>query len=207
MTRISEKTLRSALRDAEGAVDLERANRTLLARAEGEGLIDVAYGQVDSPFGKMLVAGTERGIIRVAFPHRPWDDLLEQIATEISPRVLEAPERLDQVRRELDSYFGGKLDHFSVPLDWRLAKGFQSKALHQIARIPYGRTLSYSEVAAKAGNPRAVRATGTACGANPLPPIVPCHRVVPAGGGVGNYGGGPEMKRALLELEGALGSD
>ena len=158
----------------------------------------------------MLVVGTERGILRVAFPHRKgtgtreWEALLDEIADVVSPRVLEAPERLDDVRRQLDDYFEGRRREFDLPLDWRLTKGFQGKAIHQIARIPYGKTISYGELAARAGNPRAFRAAGTACGANPLPPIVPCHRVLPAGGGVGNYGGGPEMKRALLELEGAL---
>ena len=210
MNRISEKELRAALGGAGGAVDLEAAKGSLLARAEGEGLIDVAYATVDSPFGEMLVAGTDRGVIRVAFPHRKgtaardWEALLEEIAEVVSPRILEAPARLDPVRRQLDAYFEGKLHDFSVPLDWRLTKGFQGKAIHQIARIPYGKTISYGELAARAGNPRAFRAAGTACGANPLPPIVPCHRVLPAGGGVGNYGGGPEMKRALLKLEGAL---
>lgn len=204
MNRISEKTLRSALRDTRGAVDLGEANRALLARAESEGLVDIAYGEVDSPFGKMLVAGTDRGIVRVAFPHRDHDALLEEIATVISPRVLEAPERLDEARRELDAYFAGRLDRFSVPLDWRLVHGFQIKVLQATAAIPYGETRSYGEVAAEAGNHRAYRAAGSALGANPLPPIVPCHRVIRAGGEIGDYGGGPEMKEALLRLEGAL---
>ena len=210
MNRISDEQLRAAIGDAGAGVDMESAKDALLARAESEGLIDVAYGTVDSPFGEMLVVGTERGILRVAFPHRKgtgtreWEALLDEIADVVSPRVLEAPERLDDVRRQLDDYFEGRRREFDLPLDWRLTKGFQGKAIHQIARIPYGKTISYGELAARAGNPRAFRAAGTACGANPLPPIVPCHRVLPAGGGVGNYGGGPEMKRALLELEGAL---
>jgi methylated-DNA-[protein]-cysteine S-methyltransferase len=213
MTRPTEKQLERALRRGIGGGDLEGATKGLLARAEREGLIDVAYTEVDSPFGKMLVAGTDRGLIRVAFPHRKgtatrdWEALLEEIATVVSPRILESPERLDDVRRQLDEYFEGSRRDFDLSLDWRLARGFQAKAIKQIARIPYGRTVTYTELAAKAGNPRAVRAAGTACGANPLPPIVPCHRVLPTGGGVGNYGGGPEMKRALLELEGALGGD
>ena len=210
MNRISDEQLRAAIGDAGAGLDMESAKDALLARAESEGLIDVAYGTVDSPFGEMLVVGTERGILRVAFPHRKgtgtreWEALLDEIADVVSPRVLEAPERLDDVRRQLDDYFEGRRREFDLPLDWRLTKGFQGKAIHQIARIPYGKTISYGELAARAGNPRAFRAAGTACGANPLPPIVPCHRVLPAGGGVGNYGGGPEMKRALLELEGAL---
>jgi methylated-DNA-[protein]-cysteine S-methyltransferase len=210
MNRISDEQLRAAIGDAGAGVDMESAKDALLARAESEGLVDVAYGTVDSPFGEMLVVGTERGILRVAFPHRKgtgtreWEALLDEIADVVSPRVLEAPERLDDVRRQLDDYFEGRRREFDLPLDWRLTKGFQGKAIHQIARIPYGKTISYGELAARAGNPRAFRAAGTACGANPLPPIVPCHRVLPAGGGVGNYGGGPEMKRSLLSLEGAI---
>jgi methylated-DNA-[protein]-cysteine S-methyltransferase len=199
-----------ALKAAGGSMDLDRLARGVSERAENEGLVDVAYTTIDTPFGEMLIAGTERGVLRVAFPHRKgtatreWEALLDQIAEVVSPRILEAPERLDDVRRQLDAYFEGRLRDFSVPLDWRLTKGFQGKAIHQIARIPYGETISYAELAKRAGNPRAFRAVGTACGANPLPPIVPCHRVLPASGGVGNYGGGPDMKRALLELEGAL---
>jgi methylated-DNA-[protein]-cysteine S-methyltransferase len=213
MTKLTEKKLEQALRGATVGGDLERATQGLLARAEDEGLIDVAYAEVDSPFGQLLVAGTDQGVVRVALPNRKgtgtrgWDEQLEEIATQISPRILEAPARLDDARRQLDEYFEGQRRQFELPLDFRLTHGFQGKAIKQIARIPYGRTLTYGELAAKAGNPRAFRAAGTACGANPLPPIVPCHRVLPAGGGVGNYGGGPEMKRALLELEGSLDSD
>jgi methylated-DNA-[protein]-cysteine S-methyltransferase len=193
-----------ALREAAAAAKPVRAGATerLIARAAEESLLDVAYAEVDSPFGRLLVAGTERGVLRVALPPYEWDSLLEQIAAEISPRVLEAPERLDHVCRQLGEYFEGRRRDFDLPLDWRLTHGFRSKAQHAIARIPYGETRSYGQIAAAAGNPRAFRAAGTACGSNPLPPIVPCHRVVPAGGGVGSYGGGPEMKRALLELEG-----
>lgn len=217
MTPMTEKELERMLRgtDAGGVAgaDLDRLKRELLARAESDGLVDVAYAEVDSPFGKMLVAGTERGLVRVALPHRrgtsgrAWDALLEEIAEMISPRILEAPERLDEARRQLDAYFEGRLHGFDLPLDWRLTHGFQGKAIRQIARIPYGETLTYAELAARAGNPRAFRAAGTACGANPLPPIVPCHRVLPSTGGIGSYGGGPEMKRALLELEGVVEPD
>jgi methylated-DNA-[protein]-cysteine S-methyltransferase len=211
MTDAKIEELERALRSGSGGSgDLAAATGGLIARAEKEGLIDVAYTEVDSPFGKMLVAGSDRGLLRVAFPHRKgdalrdWSALLEEIATVISPRMLEAPERLDDVRRQLDAYFEGKLRDFDLKLDWRLTHGFQNKAQRAIARIPYGQTKSYGEIAAAAGNPRAFRAAGTACGANPLPPIVPCHRVLPASGGVGNYGGGPDMKKALLKLEGAL---
>jgi methylated-DNA-[protein]-cysteine S-methyltransferase len=211
MNPMTEKQLERALRAGAAGVSLDSAMQGALARAEREGLVDVAYAEVDSPFGKMLVAGTDRGLIRVAFPHRKgtatrdWEELLDEIATVVSPRILEAPARLDDVRRQLDEYFEGDRHEFDLPLDWRLTHGsFQGKAIRQIARIPYGKTLTYKQLAAKAGNPRAFRAAGTACGANPLPPIVPCHRVLPVGGGVGSYGGGPEMKRALLELEGVI---
>lgn len=209
MSTTTDGAIRRALRDAGGAVDFERAKRAFSARAEDEGLVEVAYANVDSPFGEMLVAATDRGVVKLALPSHAGSELkpdlvLTELAAAVSPRVLEAPARLDPARRELDAYFEGKLKRFGVPVDWRLAKGFTDKVLHQVARIPYGRTLSYGEVAAKAGNPRAFRAAGTACGANPVPLIVPCHRVVQASGDPGNYGGGPQMKRALLELEGVL---
>ena len=193
--------LRRAARLGSEGVD-QLAGR-LAVRAAEEGLLDVAYSTIDSPFGTLLVAGTDRGVVKVAFPTQPTDEVLAQLAT-VSPRVLESPARLDDIRRELDAYFEGRLDRFSVPLDWRLARGFQAKVLRATARIPYGETRSYGEVAARAGNARAFRAAGTALGRNPLPPIVPCHRVIHAGGSIGNYGGGPEMKQALLRLEGAL---
>jgi len=209
MSTTTDEAIRRALRDAGGTVDFERAKRAFSTRAENEGLVEVAYASVDSPFGEMLVAATDRGVVKLALPSHAGSELkpdlvLTELAAAVSPRVLEAPTRLDPVRRELDAYFDGDLKRFDLPVDWRLANGFTDKVLHQVARIPYGRTLSYGEVAAKAGNPRAFRAAGTACGANPVPLIVPCHRVVQASGAPGNYGGGPEMKRALLELEGSL---
>ncbi|MGH2923124.1 MAG: methylated-DNA--[protein]-cysteine S-methyltransferase [Solirubrobacterales bacterium] len=209
MNTITDDAIRRALRDAGESVDFERAKRALSARAEDEGLLEVAYASVDSPFGEMLLAATDRGVVKLALPTHAGHELkpdvvLAELAAAVSPRILEAPARLDPARRELDDYFDGKLKRFGVPVDWSLARGFTDKVLHQVARIPYGRTLSYGEVAEKAGNPRAFRAAGTACGANPVPLIVPCHRVVQASGDPGNYGGGPEMKRALLELEGAL---
>ena len=204
MNPITDKELKSALRGAAGELDLSDATARLLERAEEDGLVEVAYATVDSPFGRLLLAGTDRGIVKVGLPNQDVDEVLSQLAARVSPRVLEAPRRLDPARRELDEYFEGKLTAFEVPVDWRLSRGFADKVLHAVARIPYGKTLSYGEVAAEAGNPRAFRAAGTACGINPVPLIVPCHRVVQAGGKPGNYGGGPEMKRALLELEGSL---
>jgi methylated-DNA-[protein]-cysteine S-methyltransferase len=210
MNPMTEKQLEKMLREAPSGADLDRAVQGVLARAERDELVDVAYAPVDSPFGKLLVARTNRGVVRLALPqHRGHqqseEEVLESLARFISPRVLESPKRLDEERRELEAYFEGKRDHFDVPVDWSLTPpGFRNRALHAVARIPYGKTRTYGEIAKQAGNPRAFRAAGTACGSNPIPLIVPCHRVVQSGGGVGNYGGGPEMKRALLDLEGAL---
>jgi methylated-DNA-[protein]-cysteine S-methyltransferase len=210
MNPMTNKQLERMLRDAPSGGDLDRAVQGVLARAERDGLVDVAYASVDSPFGRLLVARTDRGVVRLALPkHRGTqqseDEVLEDLARFVSPRVLESPSRLDEERRELDEYFEGKRDHFEVPVDWNLTPpGFRNRALHAVARIPYGKTRTYGEIAKAAGNPRAFRAAGTACGRNAIPLIVPCHRVVQSGGGVGNYGGGPEMKRALLDLEGAL---
>jgi methylated-DNA-[protein]-cysteine S-methyltransferase len=176
----------------------------LAERASAEGLLDVAYATTDSPFGELLLARTPRGLVRVSLPSYDPQEALEELAERISPRVLEVPAELDEARRQLDLYFEGKLTGFDLPLDWRLTQGFRSRVQHAIARIPYGQTRSYTEVAASAGNERAVRAAGTACGSNPIPIVVPCHRVLRSGGALGGYGGGLPMKRALLELEGVL---
>jgi methylated-DNA-[protein]-cysteine S-methyltransferase len=173
----------------------------LAERAEAEGLLDVAYANVDSPFGPLLVAATPKGLVRVNLPTYDPEETLEELATRISPRVLEAPARLDEVRRELDLYFEGKLTEFDLPIDWQLTDGFRKKVQRAINRIPYGQTRSYTEMARSAGNERAVRAAGTACGSNPIPIVVPCHRVLRTGGGLGGYGGGLPMKEALLKLE------
>jgi methylated-DNA-[protein]-cysteine S-methyltransferase len=210
MNPLSDKQLEKMLKQAPPATDLDRAIQGVLARAERDGLIDIAYAEVDSPFGKLLVARTDRGVVRLKLPggrdgRISAEETLEDLATNISPRVLEAPNRLDEERRELEEYFEGRRQKFDVPVDWSLTSpGFRSRALHAVARIPYGRTKTYAEIAKSAGNPRAFRAAGTACGHNPIPLIVPCHRVVQSGGGIGNYGGGPEMKKALLDLEGVL---
>ena len=210
MNPMTEKQLERLLRRPPAGADLDRAVQGVIARAERDGLIDVAYASVDSPFGELVVARTDRGVVRLALPtergHRmSRDAVLEDLAANVSPRILEEPSRLDEERRELDDYFEGRRDRFDVPVDWSLTPaGFRNRALHAVARIPYGETRTYGEIAEAAGNARAFRAAGTACGRNPIPLIVPCHRVVQSGGGVGNYGGGPEMKRALLDLEGAL---
>jgi methylated-DNA-[protein]-cysteine S-methyltransferase len=176
----------------------------LIETAAAEGLLDVAYTTTDSPFGKLLLAATPRGVVTVGLPSQDQDALLEGLATRISPRVLEAPATLDPARRELDLYFEGRLREFDLPLDWQLSRAFRRRALRAVARVPYGETRSYSEIARSAGSPRAVRAAGTACGANPMPIVVPCHRVLRSGGALGGYGGGLPMKEALLRLEGAL---
>ncbi len=179
---------------------IERFNR----RAAEEGLLDVAYTTIDSPFGPLLLAQTRRGLVRVGLPNQDADELLADLAERVSPRVLEAPAELDEARRELDLYFEGKLDRFGLPLDWQLSSGFRRRVLRAINAIPYGKTRSYTEMARRAGNERAVRAAGSACGSNPIPLVVPCHRVLRTGGALGGYGGGLPMKRALLELEGVL---
>jgi methylated-DNA-[protein]-cysteine S-methyltransferase len=173
-------------------------------RASEQGLLDVAYTTTDSPFGRLLLATTPRGLVRVGLPNQDADELLLDLSRRVSPRVLEAPTQLDEARRELDLYFDGKLDRFDLPLDWQLSEGFRLRVLRAIATIPYGETRSYTEMASSAGNERAVRAAGTACGRNPIPVVVPCHRVLRTGGALGGYGGGMPMKEGLLQLEGVL---
>jgi methylated-DNA-[protein]-cysteine S-methyltransferase len=177
--------------------------KRLTDRAATDGLLDVAYTTLDSPFGQLLVATTPRGLVKVSFPAvYDTEETLDELAERISPRVLEAPAQLDDVRRQLDRYFEGKLHEFDLSLDWQLSKGFRRRALRAIDRIPYGKTRSYTQIAASAGNERAVRAAGTACGSNPIPIVVPCHRVLRSGGALGGYGGGLPMKEALLRMEG-----
>ena len=183
----------------------ERVNR-LIERAQAEGLVDVAYAETDTPVGRLLVAATPRGLVRVSFQGERAEDVLAELSERLSPRVLEAPARLDEVRRELDEYFGGSRRSFELPLDWALTgSDFRRRVLERTARIPYGGTASYRDVATAAGNERAVRAAGTALGANPIPIVVPCHRVLRSGGGLGGYGGGLDAKRYLLDLEAGRG--
>jgi methylated-DNA-[protein]-cysteine S-methyltransferase len=185
-------------------MSIETAIDRLADRAGAEGLLDVAYTTTDSPFGPLLLASTPRGLVRVGLPNQDRDELLAELAARLSPRVLETARPFEQARRELDRYFAGELTEFDLPLDWRLSRDFRRRALRAIARIPYGQTRSYTQIAASAGNERAVRAAGTACGTNPLPLLVPCHRVLRSGGGLGGYGGGLPMKESLLRLEGVL---
>jgi methylated-DNA-[protein]-cysteine S-methyltransferase len=197
-----------ALRAAAGGLPADPPDsleRSVAERAAAAGLLDVAYAAVDSPLGSLTVAATPRGLVRVAYASsRSRDEVLEDLAARVSPRVLEDPARLDDVRRELDEYFEGRRTDFEVSIDWSLTRGFTRKVLHQTARIGYGELLTYADVAGRAGSPRAVRAAGNALGANPLPVVVPCHRVVRTGGSLGGYTGGLERKEFLLRLEGTL---
>lgn len=200
-----EKTLRTGLQAPDLADDARRAAERAAAAARKAGLADVSYAVEPSPLGSLLVATTPRGLIRLAYgADERLDDVLGELSRRVSPRMLEAPAALDDVRRELDEYFAGKRHDFDVPVDWQLHDGFGRRVLKATARIPYGRVLTYTEVAAKAGSPRGSRAAGNALGSNRIPIVVPCHRVVRAGGALGGYTGGVEKKEFLLELEGSL---
>jgi methylated-DNA-[protein]-cysteine S-methyltransferase len=184
--------------------DAARAAERAAAAARSQGLVDVSYAIEPSPLGDLLVAVTPRGLIRLAYgANEHEDDVLEELSRRVSPRMLEAPAALDEVRRELDEYFTGKRTEFDLPVDWRLHDGFSRRVLRATARIPYGELLTYRQVAAKAGSPRASRAAGNALGSNRIPIVVPCHRVVRTGGTLGGYTGGVERKQFLLGLEGA----
>jgi methylated-DNA-[protein]-cysteine S-methyltransferase len=191
-----------------GGVDSDRASaraaRELMLRAERDGLVDVAFGEVPSPFGNLLVAATRRGLVRLAYPNEDRDEALGDLARRLSPRILEAPGRTDEIRRELEEYFEGRRQRFGVGVDYALTSGFTQKVLRATARIPFGSVSTYQEVAGRAGNARAYRAAGNALGSNPIPIVVPCHRVLHSGGGLGGYTGGLDRKRFLLSLEGAL---
>ena len=171
--------------------------------ADAAGLLDVAYATLDSPAGKLLVASSPRGLVRLAYldDEGEMEQVLEHLARTISPRILASPRRLDEPRRELDEYFAGDRRRFEVPLDWQLTRGFGRRVLEATARIPFGSVSTYKQVAGQAGSPRGSRAAGNALGANPIPIIVPCHRVVHSTGGLGGYTGGLERKRLLLAIE------
>jgi methylated-DNA-[protein]-cysteine S-methyltransferase len=183
--------------------DLRRLRHRLADEADAAGLLDVGYRTVDSPVGSLLVAATPLGLVRVAFASDGHDAVLQSLADGISPRVMERPARLEATARQLDEYFAGRRRRFDLPLDWRLSAGFRSTVLHHLPEIPYGETATYAAVAAMAGRPRATRAVGSACATNPLPVVVPCHRVVRSDGALGGYLGGVEAKAALLALEAA----
>jgi methylated-DNA-[protein]-cysteine S-methyltransferase len=199
MTEMIERALRAA------ATTLP-VPRFDVEAAEAASLIDVAYARHDSPVGTLVLAATRRGLVRVAYTddEEAVDAALDALAHTVSPRVLAAPRRLDAVRRELDEYFAGRRDRFELAVDWRLTRGFGRRVLRSTAKIPYGSVSSYAHVAAAAGSPRGSRAAGNALGANPVPIVVPCHRVLHAGGGLGGYTGGVERKLTLLGIEGAI---
>lgn len=183
--------------------ELERLRTRLAAAAEGEGLLDLAYRALDTPIGSLLLVATSAGVVRVAFDVEDHDRVLETLARRVSPRILQAPARLDALAGQLEEYFAGRRRHFEVPVDLRLSSGFRRVVLGHLTEIDYGRTESYTEVALAAGNPRAVRAVGSACATNPLPVVIPCHRVLRSDGSLGGYAGGLDIKRRLLDLEAA----
>ena len=180
---------------------LSKLRDSLVGAAAEAGVLDIAYRTVDSPVGTLLLAATDDGLIRVAFDREDHDAVLVSLAEKVSPRIMLAPGRLDRAAGELDEYFAGTRRAFDLPLDFRLSSGFRRSVLAHLPEIGYGRTESYAQVAAAAGSPRAVRAVGSACATNPLPLVVPCHRVVRSDGSFGGYRGGPDAKRLLLSLE------
>jgi len=183
--------------------DITRLHARLATAAERDDVLDVAYRTVDSPVGPLLIAGTSVGLVRVAFDSEGNDAVLQALSDRISPRVLNAPARLDAVAHQLDEYFSGHRHSFDVPLDWQLSTGFRRTVLEHLATdIDYGTTASYGTLARLSGSPKAIRAVGSTCATNPIPVVVPCHRVVRADGTIGQYRGGPAAKRALLDLEG-----
>lgn len=189
-------------RSADDAKAVDAAIRAAVERADREGLVDVAYARVDTPIGRLLLASTATGLVRLGFEREDPEMVLEALARRITPRVVEAPGRLDEARREIDEYFDGRRDHFELPLDWRLSSGFRRTVLeHLYADVPYGHTVSYLQLATIVGNPKAARAVGAAMATNPIPIVVPCHRVLRTGGDLGGYGGGLETKVKLLALE------
>lgn len=191
--------------DDEGA--LARLHAGLVERASEDRLVDVAYRTLDTPIGPLLLAATPAGLVRVAFARDAPEEVLATLAEKVSPRVLLAPAKLDPAAREIDEYFAGRRRSFDVRLDLRLAHGFRRTVLDHLPSIGYGATASYAAVAAATGRPRAVRAVGTACATNPLPVVVPCHRVLRSDGSLGGYGGGLDAKRTLLALEASGASE
>ena len=198
------KSDRQFLTDLAGVVDdaaLDGLRARLAEQAEADDLLDVAYRTMDSPVGPLLLAATAAGLVRVAFECENHDDVLVELSTAISPRILRSSRRVDDVARQIDEYFAGRRRVFEVPVDLQLSKGFRRAVLTHLLEIPYGGRESYALVARSAGNPGAVRAAGSACATNPIPLVVPCHRVVRSDGTYGQYRGGPEAKHMLLTME------
>jgi methylated-DNA-[protein]-cysteine S-methyltransferase len=187
--------------NTDDAEAMARLHDQLAVAAEADRLLDVAYRTVDSPLGTLLLAATDQGLVRVAYDRENHDQVLQALSDQISPRILRAPRRLDQVARQLAEYFAGQRRDFVLPLDFRLTRGFRRAVLGHLVLINYGHTETYAEVAAATGRARAVRAVGTACATNPMPVVVPCHRVLRSDGKLGGYIGGLETKAALLSLE------
>jgi methylated-DNA-[protein]-cysteine S-methyltransferase len=196
----SDRDLLESLREVDEG-EFAALHRLLEERAEASGALDVAYRQFDTPVGALLLAATPKGLVRVAYEREDFDVVLELLATKISPRVLRSPQRLDAAARELEEYFAGRRTRFELSLDTSLSSGFRREVQRALPAIEYGQTRSYGQVAELVGRPRAVRAVGTACATNPLPIVVPCHRVLRADGTLGGYVGGPDAKTALLSLE------
>ena len=180
--------------------DLDRRFRDA---AVGEGLLDVAYDLVDSPLGPLLVGVSDRGVCRIAFEPDP-DAELDRLSARVGPRVLRAGRKVEPVRRQLDEYFARRRRTFELVYDLAGLPVFQQEVLHELVRVPYARTSTYGTLAARLGRPRAARAVGGALNRNPVPIVVPCHRIVGSTGNLVGYAGGLERKQALLELEGAL---
>jgi methylated-DNA-[protein]-cysteine S-methyltransferase len=198
--------IENALQNGLPDLDVESAVRRATERAFDEGVVDVTYSSVDSPLGPLVAAATPQGLVRLAYEDFDGglDPVLEHLALRISPRIVERPAGFDPLRRELDEYFEGRRRDFDLPIDWSLTAGFTTRVLQATAAIPFGRVASYRDVAREAGNERATRAAGNALGSNPLPIVVPCHRVLRTGGGLGGYTGGLDKKERLLRIEGFL---
>ncbi|MEO7373868.1 MAG: methylated-DNA--[protein]-cysteine S-methyltransferase [Terrimesophilobacter sp.] len=205
MTRTEGEDLLELLAPLARADELTLAllHSRLEQTAQRDGILDVAFDIRDTPVGGLLLAATEAGLVRVAYAGEDHDGVLATLAAAVSPRILRAPHRVEGAARQIDEYFAGTRTHFDIPLDFRLSHGFRRDVLSHLTGIAYGQTESYAQVARAVGSPRAVRAVGSACATNPLPVIVPCHRVVRSDGTVGGYVGGPEAKRILLTLESA----
>jgi len=200
----NERDLFAALPTIDNEVN-RRLHRRLVDAANAAGLLDVAYRTIDTPVGALLLAATPKGLVRVAYASQDHDLVLEGLARDVSPRILRAPARLDGVAREIEEYFAGRRRSFDVPVDRRLSRGYRRTVLEALSReVPYGQTVSYKELAERTGNPKASRAVGSAMATNPIPIVVPCHRVLRSGGALGGYGGGLDTKVWLLRHEGAL---
>jgi methylated-DNA-[protein]-cysteine S-methyltransferase len=203
-THATPHDLLAAVSTDEDTQTLDLLRDRLASSADTAGFLDVAYRHLDSPVGDLLLAATDKGLVRVAYANEDHDGVLDQLGERISPRILRAPARLDNAAREFNDYFAGTRTAFDLPLDLRLTSGFRRQVLEGLRSIAYGHTASYSVVAQRVGNPRAVRAVGTACATNPLPVVIPCHRVLRSDGTLGNYLGGTDAKRTLLRIESAL---